>query len=258
VKNCVGYIRVSTSDQAREGVSLDAQRERLTAYCTMRGLNLVAVVADEGVSGTVPLAGREGGEKIMEMVRRRVVTEVAALKLDRLFRNAHDALGKMADWDRASVGLHLIDMGGAAVDTRSAMGRMMLTMMAGFAQFERDLISERTAASLQYKKRQGMAYSPTPLGFARSGDDLIADERETLLVGRIYKMRSGGMSMRRIADALNTEGIGGKAGGRFHASTIRAVLRNSIHTMASSPHLMRAALVTRPDSPCEDEEVREA
>jgi site-specific DNA recombinase len=149
VKNCVGYIRVSTSDQAREGVSLDAQRERLTAYCTMRSLALVEIISDEGVSGTVPLANREGGAKLLEMVRRRAVTEVAALKLDRLFRNAHDALGKMAEWDRANVGLHLIDMGGAAVDTRSAMGRMMLTMMAGFAQFERDLISERTAASLQ-------------------------------------------------------------------------------------------------------------
>jgi DNA invertase Pin-like site-specific DNA recombinase len=230
VKNCVGYIRVSTSDQAREGVSLDAQCERLTAYCTMRGLTLVEIVSDEGVSGTVPLADREGGAKLLDMVRRRAVTEVAALKLDRLFRNAHDALGKMAEWDRANVGLHLIDMGGAAVDTRTAMGRMMLTMMAGFAQFERDLISERTAASLQYKKRQRTAYGPTPLGFAREGDSLVEDERETALVGRIRAMRGGGMSMRRIADALNTEGAIGKSGGRFHASTIRAVLRNSIHT----------------------------
>ena len=229
MKDCAGYIRVSTLDQAREGVSLDAQRERLAAYCTMKSLNLVAVVADEAVSGTVPLADREGGAKLLDMVRRRTVTEIAALKLDRLFRNAHDGLGKIAEWDKANVGLHLIDMGGAAVDTRSAMGRMLLTMMAGFAQFERDLISERTAASLQYKKRQRAAYGPTPLGFARDGDKLVEDEREASLVGRICKMREGGLSLRGIADALNAEGACGKSGGRFHASTIRAVLRNSIH-----------------------------
>jgi DNA invertase Pin-like site-specific DNA recombinase len=229
VKNCCGYIRVSTADQAREGVSLDAQRERLTAYCAMRGLALVDIIADEGVSGTIPLADRAGGAKLLEMTKRQTVTEVAALKLDRLFRNTHDALGKMAQWDKASVGLHLIDMGGAAVDTRSAMGRMMLTMMAGFAQFERDLISERTVASLQFKKRHKVIYGPVPLGFAREGDNLVRDQREALLVARILSMRGQGLPLRKIADALNAEGVGGKLGGRFHASTVRAVLGNAIH-----------------------------
>jgi DNA invertase Pin-like site-specific DNA recombinase len=210
-------------------VSLDAQRERLGAYCAMRGLALVDIIADKGVSGTIPLAARAGGAKLDEMAKRRIITEVVALKLDRLFRNTHDALGKMAQWDKASVGLHLIDMGGAAVDTRSAMGRMMLTMMAGFAQFERDLISERTAASLQFKKRQRAVYGPIPLGFVRDGDNLVRDEREALLVTRIRTMRSQGIPLRRIADALNAEGITGKFGGRFHASTVQAVLGNAIH-----------------------------
>jgi DNA invertase Pin-like site-specific DNA recombinase len=229
MKNGVGYIRVSTSDQAREGVSLDAQRERLAAYCAMRALVLVDIIADEGVSGTVPLADRHGGAKLLDMTKRRIATEIVALKLDRLFRNAHDALGKLAQWDKANVGLHLIDMGGAAVDTRSAVGRMMLTMMAGFAQFERDLISERTAASLQFKKRQRAVYGPVPLGFAREGDKLVSDEREALLVARVGSMRSKGLSLRRIADALNAEGTRGKSGGRFHASTVRAILGNAIH-----------------------------
>jgi DNA invertase Pin-like site-specific DNA recombinase len=234
MKNGVGYIRVSTSDQAREGVSLDAQRERLAAYCAMRGLTLVDIIADEGISGTIPLSERAGGAKLLDLAKRRVVTEVVALKLDRLFRNAHDALGKMAMWDKANVGLHLIDMGGAAVDTRSAIGRMMLTMMAGFAQFERDLISERTAASLQFKKRQRAVYGPVPLGFAREGDNLVRDEREASLVTRIRWMRREGLPLRKIAEALNAEGIMGKSGGRFYASTVRAILGNAIHVQAGA------------------------
>ena len=66
-------------------------------------------------------------------------------------------------------------MGGAAVDTRSAMGRMMLTMLAGFAQFERDLISERTTAALQHKKKTNKPYGHTPLGFDKVEEGEHAD-----------------------------------------------------------------------------------
>ena len=98
MKNAVGYIRVSTADQAKEGVSLEAQADRLRAYCQMRGLNLVEIVADEGVSGTVPFCDREGGRKVLAMVKAGMVTEIIGLKLDgssamRMTRSASSANG---------------------------------------------------------------------------------------------------------------------------------------------------------------------
>ena len=72
-------------------------------------------------------------------------------------------------WDRTGVALHILDMGGQAIDTSTAIGRMFLTMTAGFAEFERNQTSERTITAMQQKKQHLQAYSPTPFGFERSG-----------------------------------------------------------------------------------------
>ena len=151
-RKAVIYCRVSTAGQAEQGVSLEAQEERLRAYCQMQGLDVEAVLIEEGVSATKPLHARPMGSKLVEMVKNGTVQHVVALKLDRLFRSSVDALSVTSEWDKNGIALHLVDMGGQSINTASAMGRMMLTMMAGFAQFERDLISERTTAALQHKK----------------------------------------------------------------------------------------------------------
>lgn len=83
----VGYVRVSTEEQAAEGVSLDAQEAALRAYSAMRGLTLVEVVIDAGVSAGKPLSSREGGRRVLDLVKRGKVGAVIAWKLDRLFRD---------------------------------------------------------------------------------------------------------------------------------------------------------------------------
>ena len=221
------YIRVSTADQAEHGVSLDAQRERLSAYAVACGLDVVAVVREEGISGTVPLADRPEGSRVAEMVSSGKVRHVIALKLDRLFRSAVDALATTAEWDKSGIALHLVDMGGSSLNTGSAMGRMMLTMMAGFAQFERDLTAERTTAALAHKKANGAAYSPTPFGKTREGDALLDNEEEQGIITRIRAWREEGFSLRGIASRLNDEGVSTKQGRTWHASTVRYILNNA-------------------------------
>src|SRR5215468_9096771 len=117
------YLRVSTLEQLK-GVSLDAQEERLRAYCTMNGLEIDDVIREEGVSASVPLYKRPGGARVLERINEGV-TNVIALKLDRLFRDAEDALRQTKAWDRAGITVHLIDMGGSSLSTASAMGRML-------------------------------------------------------------------------------------------------------------------------------------
>ena len=109
------------------------------------------------------------------------------------------------------------------------MGRMFLTMMSGFAELERNLIAERTAAALQHKKAKGQVYNHVPLGFVRDGDDLVPDQDEQLVVEKILAMRTGGMAYGKIAARLNDDGITGKLGGRFHASTIHKIIGNDLH-----------------------------
>jgi len=167
VLDAIGYVRVSTNEQADHGVSLDAQYESLMAYALLQKLNLVEVIVEDAISGSVPLADRPGGRRLLELVGKKKARQVIAIKLDRLFRDAADALAQTGIWDKPGITLHLIDVGGQAINTSSAMGRMFLTMMAGFAELERNLIAERTTAAMAHKKSKLQVYAPTPLGFMR-------------------------------------------------------------------------------------------
>jgi DNA invertase Pin-like site-specific DNA recombinase len=100
VNAAVAYCRVSTEEQARGGVSLDAQAERLEAYCRSAGLHLVELVKEEGVSGAKRLDTRPGGKQLLPLVNWGKVQHIVALKLDRLFRDAQDALYQMGRFRR--------------------------------------------------------------------------------------------------------------------------------------------------------------
>jgi len=227
-RTAVIYLRVSTADQAEHGVSLDAQKERLTAYAIANGLEVAGILRESAISGTIPLADRPEGEKLTQMVSSGQVRHVIALKLDRLFRSAVDALSTTAEWDKQGIALHLVDMGGQSLNTGSAMGRMMLTMMAGFAQFERDLTAERTTSALAHKKANNQAYSPTPYGKDRDGERLTDNTQEQGILRQMRKLRENGFSLRGIAEHLNSNGIESKQGKQWHASTVSYILNNAI------------------------------
>ncbi len=122
----IGYIRCSTQEQADSGLGLTAQKERVRAYCKMKGMALLDIITDAGVSGGKPLAGREGGQQLLEAIRARRADAVVMLKLDRMFRNAGDCLTTVERWEKAGVALHVVDLGGNAIDTTSAAGRFTL------------------------------------------------------------------------------------------------------------------------------------
>ena len=227
-RTAVIYLRVSTADQAEHGVSLDAQQERLTAYAVANGLEVAGILRESAISGTIPLADRPEGEKLTQMVSSGQVRHVIALKLDRLFRSAVDALSTTAEWDKQGIALHLVDMGGQSLNTGSAMGRMMLTMMAGFAQFERDLTAERTTSALAHKKANSTAYSPTPYGKDRQGDILTDNAQELSIIKQMRSLRDEGFSLRGIAEHLNSNGIASKQGKRWYASSVGYILNHAV------------------------------
>lgn len=223
----VGYVRVSTEEQSVEGVSLAAQEARLRAYCAMRGLELAEVVIDAGVSGYKALDVREGGRRVLDMVRSRKVSAVVALKLDRLFRNAADCLEVCGAWDRAGVALHLVDLGGQAVDTSSAMGRFFLTVMAGAAELERNQIAERTSTALQHKKSQNELVGTVPYGFRLAEDGVHVEpfEPEQAVLRMARDLRASGASLRQIAAELADEGKLSRVGRPFVAAAIANMVR---------------------------------
>jgi DNA invertase Pin-like site-specific DNA recombinase len=227
MRKVAGYVRVSTEEQSREGISLDAQRTRIVAYCAMRGLELVELVEDPGVSASKALKARPGGQRILDLLRRRRVAGVVAFKLDRLFRNCADCLANVEAWDRAGVGVHLLDLGGSAIDTSSAMGKFFLTVMAGAAELERNQISERTSAVLRHKADRGeYTGGAPPFGFrlANDGVRLVEDAAEQRVLARARELRGHGTSLRAIAAQLAAEGLTSRSGGPFAVVQIQRLL----------------------------------
>lgn len=223
-----GYARVSTADQYREGVSIGAQAERITHYCTIHGTPLTHVYIDGGVSGGTPLSERPEGAKMLDAIGRREVAAVVSLKLDRLFRSTIDCLETIKRWDKQRVALHLIDFNGAQLDTRSAMGRLMLTMGAAFAEMERSLIGERTSSALQHMKRQGVRLGGVPFGFTTEtpGGALVPNADELVAVRQILALRGPSdahASYRSIARQLTQAGHRTRHGGAWKPETVRKI-----------------------------------
>ena len=223
----VGYIRVSTSEQAQEGVSLAAQLARIEAYCAFQELELVDVIEDAGVSAGQRLSSRRGGRLLLAAVEQGGAGAVIAAKLDRLFRDAVDCLGVTRQWDKAGVGLHLLDLG---VDTSSPMGRAFLTMAAAFAELERNLAAERTREGLAQVIAEGgdvgapgfgWRYADGPADGSRRRCVPVAAERA--VVHDIRGWREAGMSYRAIAAELEAGGQPTKRGGRWHPDTVRKI-----------------------------------
>ena len=237
----VGYIRVSTTEQAEEGVSLEGQETAVRAYCSMRGIQLVELINDAGISAGKPLHRREGGRRVLELVRRKAVGGVVAWKLDRLFRDCADCLSVTGSWDKADVALHLIDMGGQAIDTSTAMGRFFLTVMAGAAEMERNLIRERTSAGMAVKKARGESPGQVPYGYrlANDGVRLEANPDEQRRLAAMLTWRSQGLTLQAITHRLNQEAVPAR-GKQWHLTTVARLMRREStrdeHTRHTSHH----------------------
>lgn len=219
----IGYVRVSTGQQVDSGLSLEHQEGRIRAYAAAHGLELVSIVRDEAVSGGKPMNEREGGRAVLAALDAGEAHHVVALKLDRLFRSTVDALNTSDAWNRAGIGLHLVDHGGQSINTASATGRMFLVMMAGFAEMERSLISERTTAGMAVKRANGEVLGHTPFGSDRDGKKLVMNADEAAVISEIMTLRAEGLSFAAIANKLNKRDIKTKTGCEWKAMQIKRI-----------------------------------
>ena len=210
----IGYTRCSTQEQSDSGLGLDAQAERIRAYATLKGLELVEVVTDASVSGGKPLDSRTGGHRLLKALRQRRADAVVMLKLDRGFRNATDCLATVERWDKARVALHVVDLGGNAIDTTSAAGRFMLVVLAGAAEMERNLTRERTKSALAVKRRNGERVGTVPYGcdLTDDGVTLLPNEAEQAVIREIRALRTNGKTLKGIAQALTERRVPTKTG----------------------------------------------
>ncbi len=204
------YSRVSTDEQAVSGLGLEAQRDRMRAAVAARGWTIAAELADEGVSGSLSPASRPGLSAALQSLRGRHADVLVVAKLDRLTRTTRDLLDLLDESERGRFAVLALD---SDVDTTTAAGRLVATMMGGVAEWERRVIGERTKAALAVKKAQG----------ARLGRPVIVPGE---IRARVGELRASGLSMGKICDRINAEGLRTTVGTEWTRAGVQRIVRS--------------------------------
>lgn len=221
----IGYVRVSTEEQAKHGISLPMQHAKIQAYAALEAMDLEGVIEDAGISGC-SIKARPGIQHVLQLVRQREVDAVIVFKLDRLARNTVEALQIASLMDRKGVALHSIT---EKLDTKSPVGRFFLTLLASLAEMERGIISERIRAVMERKReRQEPRNGNPPYGFRILAGKVVPDLHEQKVIQRILCLRSGGHTIFGIINILREEGMVNRRGRPFGKTQIHNLLLRNV------------------------------
>jgi len=221
----VGYIRVSTEQQADSGLGLEVQEAKVRAMAEVQSAELVELIVDAGESAKS--LRRPGMERLLTMIDQRKVDSVIVYKLDRLTRSVQD-LGALLDrFDRKGVSLVSVS---ESLDTATAAGRLVLNVMGSVAQWEREVIGERTKEAMHAKRAKGERISgELPFGYklAEDGIHLEPHTEEQKTLELLQRLRSKGLSLRATAEQLNRKGHTTRAGSLWRHQYVANIVSGS-------------------------------
>jgi site-specific DNA recombinase len=220
------YCRVSTDEQAREGISLEEQQERLKAYCRAMGWDHeVIVFVDDGYSAKS--IERPRLTKLIDSVQKGTITKVMVTKLDRMSRRLLDLL-KLIDLFQDH-GVSFISIS-ESFDTNTPSGRLTLQVLGAVAEFERERIRERVFENMLHAAGNGKWLTQSPYGYSLEDKELVINEAEAKVVHDIYDMYlEKGMGFYTIAKHLNKEGISSKQNKEWSIRSIKLLLTNPVY-----------------------------
>jgi len=231
--NVIGYARVSTDEQARGGVSLDAQVAKIKAYCDLYGLTIVEMIVDAGESAKT--LKRPGLQRGLMMLRKKQAEGLVCCKLDRLSRSVKDWNTLIDGYFGEKAGRQLFSVADS-IDTRTAAGRLVLNVLMSVAQWEREAIGERTKDALAHKQRNGERVGKVRYGYsvAEDGKTLISILAEQENIGLIRALRGQGRTLRQIAEELTARGIPTKEGnGQWTHTAVARIIKRQIIEQAA-------------------------
>jgi DNA invertase Pin-like site-specific DNA recombinase len=206
MKKTIGYARVSTAEQATDGVSLDMQARKIASYCDVKDWTLEEVIRDEGESAKS--LNRPGVARLIDMVEADEVATVLVYKLDRLTRSVADLDRLVKLFERKGVALVSLQ---ESLDATTATGRLMMNLLASVSQWEREVIGERTKDALQELKAQGKK-----LGRIAFTDASVIEA--------IKAQRANGWTFQDITADLNARQVPTARGGTWSVSTVYQIV----------------------------------
>jgi site-specific DNA recombinase len=224
-KRAVGYIRVSTPEQAQKGESLDTQRKEIERFARLNRWNLTKVYEDGGFSGAK--LERPALKRLMEDARRNNFEVVITYTLSRFARSTRDTLNMVHDLKSYGINLVTVD---EKIDLSTDLGQFFLTVLGALAELERTRIKEQTTVNKMARWRDHRCYiGKPPYGYFwnKETKKIEINEEEAKVFRKIINMRlNQGMSYADICIKLEKLGLRGRHGGRWAKPTISGILKN--------------------------------
>jgi DNA invertase Pin-like site-specific DNA recombinase len=206
--------------------------EKIRAMAVVQGAELIEVIVDGGESAKN--LKRPGMQRLLAAVDARLVQAVIVAKLDRLTRSVKD-LGELLErFEKRGVSLVSV---AEALDTGSAAGRLVITIMTAVSQWEREAIGERTRDVLDHKRRNGERVGNIAYGYRLAGDGrtLVPDPTEQAAIAAIHELRTRRRTLREIAAELNCRGHKTRRGSPWRLESVARIIRTDRGAILSKP-----------------------
>jgi site-specific DNA recombinase len=220
---------VSTEDQAKEGYSLEVQREYLESFAKREGLEIFKIYQDDGISGYT--TERPALKQLLKDAKQKKFGLVLVYKIDRFSRNLKDMLNLVDELFSYGVGFKSAT---EPFDSTTSAGKLMFQQLGSFAEFERNRIAERVFPGMikgaQQGNWQGARYAPYGYKYNKEKKLLEVDEEETKVVKLIYTMFLCDKSVFAITEYLTKKGYRNRKGNIFSTKLIGDILKNRIYT----------------------------
>lgn len=199
------YIRVSTEEQAREGYSIETQKNKLIQYCQINDYDIVGIYIDDGVSAKD--LKRSEVQRLLNDIKNKnnMIDTIVVYKLDRITRKVRDLLDLIDLFEKQNITFTSLTEN---IDTSTATGRMFVQLLGVFAEWERGITAERVEAVMEHRAVKEGKYTTavTPLGYDNINGDYIINESEAFVIRMIFEMYQSGKASFVIAKRLNNLG----------------------------------------------------
>lgn len=222
------YMRVSTEEQAKDGFSIHAQKEKLSKYASANDWEVIDYYIDDGISGK-NLQDRPDVKRLINDVKLGKINNVLVYKLDRITRSVKDLINLIELFEKNDCCFNSVT---EKLDTSNAVGRMFIKIIGIFAEFERENLAERVSFGYEQKTREGNYTNTNGVNgydYVVGKGTLTINEQEKIIIQNIYKEYLNGASMLKIAKDLNQKNIPSKRGGQWRQSTIKSILTNPLY-----------------------------
>jgi site-specific DNA recombinase len=219
------YVRVSTDEQAQYGYSIEAQKEKLLAFCKSQEWKVHGAYVDNGFRATN--LNRPKVQQLIEEADSKKFDIVVFYKLDRLSRSVKDLNFLIEHFEKNNIAIKSIT---EPFDTTSPPGKLMFNMLGSFAQFERELIGERTKLGLNRAFDEGKWATSPPYGYNVKNGQLMLNEKEALFVKRVIELFiTENLGIKLIARRLKTEDTITKRSGKWSKTSVWNMLHNPVY-----------------------------